>query len=426
MTSAASMADLPDMLERVVPGVVNISTRSRVRVRQNPLLSDPFFRRFFDLDEAPRERETEAAGSGVIVDARKGYVLTNHHVIEGADQVAVTLNDGRRFVAKVVGVDPQVDIAVLRIDARGLTAVPFGDSDALRVGDVVLAIGNPFGLGQTVTSGIVSALGRTGLGIEEYEHFIQTDASINMGNSGGALVNVRGELVGINTAIVGPNGGNIGIGFAIPTNMAQGVMAQLVKHGEVRRGQLGVAAQDLNPDLAQAFGMKPYSGAAVAQVVPGSPADRAGLRQGDVIVAVDGRPVRSASELRNAVGLLRVGSKVTLEIVRQGRRRTLRAVLAEPEQTDAGRASEHLAGAIVGTVEDSHPLAGSVRGLQVLDVARNSRAWSAGLRRGDVIISVNRIPVTSISQLTQAVSRSPNELLLNIQRRNTSLYIVIR
>ena len=344
LTTGDSMSGLPDMLERVVPGVVNISTRSRVRVRDNPLLSDPFFRRFFNLDEQPRERETDAAGSGVIVDARRGYVLTNHHVVEGADQVAVTLSDGRQFAAELVGVDPEVDIAVLRIDAPDLTAVTLGDSDVLRVGDVVLAIGNPFGLGQTVTSGIVSALGRTGLGIEEYEHFIQTDASINMGNSGGALVNVRGELVGINTAIVGPNGGNIGIGFAIPSNMAQGVMAQIVKHGAVRRGQLGVAAQDLNPDLAQAFGMQPYSGAAVVQVMPGSPADRAGLREGDVITTINGRPVRGSSELRNAVGLLRVGSRVTLEIVRQGRTRTLQAVLAEPEcrgAPDPGPATGH-------------------------------------------------------------------------------------
>lgn len=419
---------LAPMLERVVPGVVNISTRARIRMRENPLLSDPFFRRFFDLPNIPRERESQSVGSGVIVDAAKGYIITNHHVIDKADEVAVTLRDGRRFDAKVLGVDPEADLAVIRIEASGLTRVPLGDSDRLRVGDVVVAIGNPFGLSQTVTSGIVSALGRTGLGIEGYEDFIQTDASINPGNSGGALVNIGGELVGINTAIVGPSGGNIGIGFAIPSNMARQIMAQLVEHGEVRRGRLGVVVQNLTPDLAQAFGLTQRGGAVVAQVAPGSPADKAGLKPGDVITTVNGQPVRNSSALRNTIGLLRVGSKVTLGILRDGRPKTLRAVITEPEQTriEAGRTSKHLAGAVLGGIEAGHPLADRVEGVQVLEVERGSRAWRAGLRQGDIIASVNRQPVKSIGDLSSAIQRSPHSLLLNIRRGNSALFIVIQ
>jgi Do/DeqQ family serine protease len=338
----------------------------------------------------------------------------------------VTLNDGRRLPTQIMGVDPEVDVAVLRVDAKGLTAVPLGDSDRLRVGDVVLAIGNPFGLGQTVTSGIVSALGRSNLGIEEYEHFIQTDASINPGNSGGALVNVEGELVGINTAIVGPSGGNIGIGFAIPISMARQIMLQLIEHGEVRRGELGVVAQDLTYDLAQAFGLQPRTGAVVVQVGSGSPAEKAGLRSGDVVVSVNGHPVHSSTQLRNAVGLLRVGTSVDLEVVREGKPRKLRAVLAEPEQEDAGRASELLAGAVVGPVQPNNPLAGRLRGLQVLSVERGSAAQAAGLRPGDVIVSVNGLAVTSPSDLEPAVQRSPGRLLMKLRRGNRGLYVVIQ
>jgi serine protease Do/serine protease DegQ len=245
---------LAPMLERATPAVVNIATVGHVEVRQNPLLSDPFFRHFFDIPDRPRRRQTQSLGSGVIVDAEHGYVLTNHHVIARADKITVTLRDGRHLNATLIGADPESDVAVIQVPAERLTALPLADSDRLRVGDFVVAIGNPFGLGQTVTSGIVSALGRTGLGIKGYEDFIQTDASINPGNSGGALVNLHGELVGINTAIIAPGGGNVGIGFAIPTSMASQIMQQLIEHGEVSRGQLGITAQDLTPELAQAFG----------------------------------------------------------------------------------------------------------------------------------------------------------------------------
>jgi Do/DeqQ family serine protease len=314
-----AVPSLAPMLARVTPGVVNIAVRGRVR-EQNPLLQDPFFRRFFDLpqDVRPRERETQATGSGVIVDAVRGYVLTNGHVVANATRIEVTTKDNRRFVAKLVGRDPDTDVAVLQIPATDLVAVPIGDSDRLQVGDFVLAIGNPFGLGQTVTSGIVSALGRSGLGIEGYEDFIQTDASINPGNSGGPLVNLHGECVGINTAILAPGGGNIGIGFAVPINMARRVMDQLIRYGEVKRGRIGVAIQDLTPDLAEAMRTSHTTGAVIARVEPGSPAARAGLRNGDLVLKANGMPVRSGTQLRNLIGLTQVGSAVDLTIDRHG------------------------------------------------------------------------------------------------------------
>jgi serine protease DegQ len=277
----------------------------------NPLFNDPFFRRFFDLPDMPRQpRETSASGSGVVVDARRGYVLTNNHVVAEADAIEVTTKDNQRYPARLVGRDPGTDIAVLQIQGQGLQAVPLGDSDRLQVGDYVVAIGNPFGLGQTVTSGIVSALGRGGLRVEGYEDFIQTDASINPGNSGGALVDLRGRLVGINTAILAPSGGNVGIGFAVPINMARAVMDQILEYGEVRRGRIGIAVQDLTPEIATALQVGTPEGAVVAQVEPGSPAERAGLRRGDVVVAIDGVQVHSSTQVRNHVGLKRVGQAV--------------------------------------------------------------------------------------------------------------------
>jgi serine protease DegQ len=317
------------LLERVTPGVVNIAVRSRVQVQTNPLFDDPFFRRFFDLPELPQERDVLSAGSGVIVDAARGYVLTNHHVIADAQEIRVTLKDRRTYPARLIGDDPETDIALLEIDAPDLSAVALGDSERLEVGDLVIAIGNPFGLGQTVTSGIISALGRAGLGIEGYEDFIQTDASINPGNSGGALVNSNGELVGINTAILGPAGGNIGIGFAVPVNMARAVMVQLIEHGEVRRGQLGVVIQDLTPDLAAAMDLDLRGGAVVTRVEPRSPAERAGLRQGDVIVEVNGLPIDDAANLRNMIGLLPLGAQLAIVVYRDGRRRALDARVEE-------------------------------------------------------------------------------------------------
>ncbi|MDH3452278.1 MAG: Do family serine endopeptidase, partial [Gammaproteobacteria bacterium] len=345
---------LAPMLERVTPAVVNIATRGKVVVRQrglfdSPLFNDPFFQRFFDYPQQPRERETRSLGSGVIVDAQRGYLLTNHHVIEGAQTITVTLSDGRELDGELLGSDPKSDIAVVKIFAQGLVALPKGDSEQLRVGDFVVAIGNPFGLGQTVTSGIVSALGRSGLGIEDFEDFIQTDASINPGNSGGALVSLDGRLVGINTAILGPNGGNIGIGFAIPSNMAVQIMEQLVAHGEVRRGRLGVSVQEMTPELARAFNLDSVSGVVISRVEIDSPAQRAGLRPGDVVLELDGRRIRDSEAMRNAIGLLRVGQTISIRIVRDREERTLQATLEETAgaQAEGGDYSRHLRGALL-------------------------------------------------------------------------------
>jgi serine protease DegQ len=351
MVGAAQAGELPvgsvtsvaPLVQQVTPAVVNISTRTTESV-ENPLLQDPFFRRFFNVPENMPlpQRETRAAGSGVIVDGANGYVLTNSHVVEGADRIDVTTKDNRTFRAKLVGQDTATDVAVLRIEAGNLQSLPFGDSDRVLVGDYVLAIGNPFGLGQTVTGGIVSAIGRSGLGIEGYEDFIQTDASINPGNSGGALVNFKGELIGLNTAILAPGGGNIGIGFAVPINMARKVMTQLVQHGSVRRGHIGVAIQDLSPELARELKSKRADGAAVVDVERGSPAAQAGLERGDVVVAVDGAPVRSATELRNRIGLTLVGSKVALTVERQGQRRNIDITIAPsaPKRRNAAPEAE--------------------------------------------------------------------------------------
>ena len=323
---AAEGKELPSlapMLEQVTPAVVNIATEGRLQVRQNPLFADPFFRRFFNVPEQPVERKTQSLGSGVIVDAERGLVLTNNHVVANATQVAVTLRDGRHLDAEVVGTDPATDVAVLKVPADNLVDLGLADSDSLRVGDFVVAIGNPFGLGQTVTSGIVSALSRSGLGIEGYEDFIQTDASINPGNSGGALVNLEGKLVGINTAIFSRTGGNIGIGFAIPINLALRVTEQLLDKGVVERGYIGAQVQDLNPDLAEAFDIDNQSGAIVNSVMADSPAQKAGLQPGDIIVSIDSKPVRAASDVRNHIGLLPVGELVSFEILRAGEKKTL-------------------------------------------------------------------------------------------------------
>jgi serine protease Do/serine protease DegQ len=417
------------MLKRVMPGVVNISTRSRVKVQENPLLNDPFFRRFFNIpdQQQPREREAQSLGSGVVVDADKGYILTNNHVVGKADEITVTLRDGRSLSAKVVGTDPEADIAVIKVEADHLTALPFGNSDSLQVGDFVVAIGNPFGLGQTVTSGIVSALGRTGLGIEGYEDFIQTDASINPGNSGGALVNYRGELVGINTAILGSSG-NIGIGFAIPSNMARTIMDQLVRYGEVRRGQLGVYIQDVTPELADALKLSRSRGAVITQVQEDSPAAQAGIVAGDVVVSINGEPVRNAAQLRNAVGLLPVGSKVELEILRDGKTHTLTAKIEKPvvDKEAGADISERLSGATLGAIQPNHPLAGRTEGVQVLDVEQGSAAFRAGLRKGDIIVSVNQRAVSNVDDVKKAAKLSDRGILLNIRRGNGALFLVIR
>lgn len=415
------------LLETVTPGVVNISVRVRVAAQQNPLLKDPFFRRFFGVPDQPSERQAMSAGSGVIVDAERGLVLTNHHVIDNADEVVVTLKDRRQFKAKLIGSDPETDIALLEIDARKLTAVIFGDSDALRVGDVVIAIGNPFGIGQTVTSGIVSALGRSGLGIEGYEDFIQTDASINPGNSGGALIDSQGRLIGINTAIIGPGGGNVGIGFAVPSNMARAVMAQLARYGEVRRGRLGVAVQDLTPDIAAALGLAQTSGAIVTNVEANSPAARQGVKAGDIVVAADGVPVRNATHLRNRIGLIPKGQSIALSLIRNGERKTVSIEVGTVQAAEmpGDKAIPEFAGAVFRNLPADHPLRKSLEGVMVASVEPGSPAWRFGLRENDAIVAVNRRPVGSLDAFASAVKQADRVIAMNVIRHGASLFVVI-
>jgi serine protease Do/serine protease DegQ len=406
---------LADVLEKITPAVVNIAVTSSSPAETNPLYNDPFFRRYFNLPEAqPRL----SAGSGVIVDADDGFILTNHHVVADASEITVTLKDRRRFTAELVGSDQATDIALLKIEGERLTALPFGNSDALRVGDTVVAIGNPFGLGQTVTSGIVSALGRSGINIEGYEDFIQTDASINPGNSGGALVSADGRLVGINTAIIAPAGGNVGIGFAVPVAMASAVMKQLIEHGEVRRGRIGVAIQDLTPDLADALGLHESSGAVVGSVEDGSPAAKAGLQAGDVVVSVDGHPIFGAADLRNRVGLVAAGSKVEVEYLRDGMRKVV-TLQIEPQGSERKTAAlpTRLQGA---QFQDA---AGNV---VVARVEENSAAARAGLRPGDVIVAVNRKPLTTVAELTEALHQTAGAIALDLIRGGAKLFLVIR
>jgi Do/DeqQ family serine protease len=405
---------LAPMLERVTPAVVNISTVSLVRSEDHPLLREPFFRWFFELPRESQRQRNQSLGSGVVIDARAGHVLTNHHVIAKADEIRVTLHDGRELEAALLGTDPETDIAVLQIAAEDLTALPLADSDQLRVGDFVLAIGNPFGLSQTVTSGIVSALGRSGLGIEGYENFIQTDASINPGNSGGPLVNLHGELVGINTAILAPSGGNVGIGFAIPSNMAAAIKRQIVEHGGVHRGTFGVSVQNLTPDLARALRLPPGRfGAVVAGVQSGSAAERAGLRAGDLIVQLNGRPIRNATDLHSQLALLRVGEKVGVDLVRDGRARQLQATIADPFEhfVDGGRISRRFRGALLGEVVDESSL-GSNPGIAVGRVEDGSNAWLAGLREGDVMFQVNRVRVRNLDELREAAENGISQIRL--------------
>lgn len=415
---------LAPMLEKVTPGVVNIASRSLIETRQSPLQADPFFRHFFNLPSRPRQRETQSLGSGVIVDAEKGYILTNHHVIDNARQITVTLNDGRSLDANLVGSDPETDIAVVQVEADKLTQVAFGDSDNLRVGDYVVAIGNPFGLGQTVTSGIVSALGRSGLGIEGYEDFIQTDASINPGNSGGALVSNDGHLIGINTAIVGPSGGNVGIGFAIPARMAKSLMEQILEFGEVQRGRLGVSVQNLTSELARALKSDNLQGAVITQVESGSTADEAGLRSGDIVTAVNGREIDDAADLRNAVGLIRAGEQISMQAWRNGELRQLKATIRVAENVDAEHLSGLLGGATLAEPESGHPLYRA--GVYIKQIEPGSPAARAGLRPGDLITSVNRRDIHDINDFQKAAAAGGDELLLNIRRGNRAFFLMLR
>jgi serine protease DegQ len=421
---------LAPLLKQVTPAVVNISVTSTASPQANPLMQDPFFRRFFDLPERPQPMPQQSVGSGVIVDAAKGYVLTNHHVVENADDIMVTLADRRTLHAKLVGSDAGTDIALLQVDnTAGLTSIPIGDSDQLQVGDFVVAIGNPFALGQTVTSGIVSALGRNGINIEGYENFIQTDASINPGNSGGALIALDGKLVGINTAILAPAGGNVGIGFAIPSNMAKQVMAQLVEYGAVRRGRLGVSVQTLTPDLAEALGVDVNEGAIVNAVEPGSAGARAGLMPQDIIVGFGDSKVTSGPDLRNKVALAPVGSPVQISLLRDGKRRDVQARIAEAEtaaRPDAQQTPDRLAGAALRDLAPGDPQYGELQGVLVAGVQDGTPAARSGLRAGDVIVGVNRMPVKSAAELTRALRGAAGAVALSVARGDARFYVVLR
>jgi serine protease Do/serine protease DegQ len=418
------LPSLAPMLVGVQPAIVNISTTTNIRVQEHPLFQDPFFRRFYNLPRQ-QQRPTSSLGSGVIVDAENGYVVTNHHVIDKADEITVTTKDGRELEAVLVGSDAASDVAVIQVDSKNLTEIKLGVSEQLRVGDFVVAIGSPFGLSQTVTSGIVSALGRSGLGIEGYEDFIQTDASINPGNSGGALVNLRGELVGINTAILSRGGGSVGIGLSIPVDMVKSLMQQLLEHGEVKRGLLGVRMQDLTPALADAFGISGKKGTVVSEVIAGSAAEEIGIKEGDVIVRFNDTRIEDSVDLRNAVGLLRPGSSAVVEYYRDGSLESVEVkirALEDIASIDEG-VIKRLEGARFKTVEpDTEP----GRGVLVFEIDPASAAASSGLEENDVIVSINRREIASLEDMKDVVKRTTDVLLIKLIRNGRPLFLVIQ
>jgi len=439
------LPSLAPMLERITDSVVNISTLGVTEKQSNglsdlfeqPIFKDPLFNRFLEqfgqLDQhSPQNphnqsRKQTNLGSGVIVNAKKGYVLTNNHVIENADKILVTLKDGRKLSAELIGSDKKTDIALLKVPSKNLTAIPLSNSDQLRVGDFAVAIGNPFGLGQTVTSGIISALGRTNLGIEGYEDFIQTDASINPGNSGGALVNLNGKLIGINTAILSKAGGNVGIGFAIPINMVKSVMQQLINHGQVKRGILGVHIQDLTPDLAEALNIEQTTGAIIAKVIEHSSAQKAGLKNGDVIIQANKKSIKSAANLRNFIGLLRPGEKVAFKVIRQNKSLTLKATISGDqdlvlELSEEGFNAKQLHPSLEGAIFKENK---KFSGLQITEIKKGSPAWHTGLKVGDRVISVNRYSINNIGDLQTLSKRNLHRMAINILRGNTGLYLVL-
>ncbi len=441
--------DFVPIVKADLPAIVNISTtriiKSPAQNMNSPFGEDPFFRQFFGNQffhnfQIPREQRESALGSGVIVSSN-GYIITNNHVIAKADTIKVILGNNRVYKGKVVGADPQTDIAVVKINATNLPVIPWGNSRKLQVGQYVLAMGNPFGLNQTVTMGIVSALGRENVGIDNYEDFIQTDAAINPGNSGGALVNTRGQLVGINTAIYTRSGGYMGIGFAIPSNMARSVMTQLIKHGRVIRGWLGVSIQEVTPALAKNFGLSTPNGALVGQVFKDSPAARAGLRTGDVIIKFDGKTIDTPTTLRNLVASTPVGKEVEVTIIRDRKAKTLRVKIAEQtkkvlEASEGGGPSQESAHTLLSglTVQDLSPgiarqlgLPRDASGVVITEVNPDSAAAAVGLQSGDVITQINRQAVHNLEdyrRITSKLGKNQSVLLL-IKRRDTNMFVVI-
>lgn len=416
--------NLPNMLQKVMPGVVNISAQGEI----NPLADPTILQNTPNVNPQDlRPRQFESLGSGVIIDAAKGYIVTNAHVISNAKTITVTLNDGRKTAAKLIGADPLSDIAVIQINLPKLTAVPLGNSDNLRVGEFVAAIGNPFGLNQTVTTGIISGLQRNKLGIESFENFIQTNASINPGNSGGALVNEKGELIGINTAILGPHG-NIGIGFAIPANMAKSLSLQLIQYGSIQRGLIGIMAQGITPDLADAFHMPGVEGAVVTFVTPASPAEKAGIKIGDIVQDINGKRIKSFEDIRNTVGLLRVGAGVTIKLLRDGKPLSFQIATADPKhyQQESIISNPFLYGLVLQNFERVLPMQGHMKGVEILHVKQDSAAWRAGLRPHDVIVTANNMPVNNIEQLVTAAKKDTKQLLVNIFREGGANFIVIK
>jgi Do/DeqQ family serine protease len=416
---------LAPIIKRVAPAVVNISVRGTVAASRNPFFDDPNFRRFFGMppDVAPQEREFRSAGSGVIVDAKAGYIVTNAHMVKNAKEITIALIDDRELKADIVGADERSDIAVLRVkEGRLPAAIHLADSSRLEVGDFVIAIGNPFGLQHSVTSGIVSALGRSGITRDSYEDFIQTDAAINPGNSGGALVSLDGELVGINSVILSGSGGNIGIGFAIPSNMVRSIMDQLIQHGEVNRGQLGVSVLSLTPDYRKSLGLgEDVQGALVSQVAEGSAAARAGIQAGDVITTVRNQPIKGAAELRNTIGLLKVGESVEITLLRDNKPKRLTAVLREIAQlADAESIHSALSGADLADAPE-----GSGSGVVVRSVQPGSPAEQSGLRADDRIVAVNRSRIANLAQLREA-AKDQTSMLLQLQRGNQILILPLR
>ena len=444
--TAQQMPSLAPMLEKVMPSVVSINVEGSTTVNTprmprnfqqffgdnspfcqdgSPFQSSPFCQgggAGDDTQGGGQQQKFMALGSGVIIDAAKGYVVTNNHVVDNANSIKVQLSDGRKFDAKVVGKDPRSDIALIQIqDPKNLTAIKIADSDALRVGDYTVAIGNPFGLGETVTSGIVSALGRSGLNAENYENFIQTDAAINRGNSGGALVNLNGELIGINTAILAPDGGNIGIGFAIPSNMVKNLTAQMVQYGQVKRGELGILGTELNSELAKAMKVDAQRGAFVSQVMPNSSAAKAGIKAGDVITSLNGKPISSFAALRAEVGSMPIGSKVTLGLLRDGKPVNVSLELQQSSQNQVD--SSTIFSGIEGAEMSNK---GADKGVVVNNVKANSPAARIGLKKGDVIMGANQQPVKNIAELRKILDSKPSVLALNIQRGDTSLYLLMQ